>query len=207
MTNPCEHHETQVSAWLDGELERAGQVELLDHLARCGPCRGFYLEARALDGLMAIAGSRDGGEEAAPELWEGIAHRAAERDETGTRRRLPSRVWKIAATVLLAAGLALLLWPSRPADVVPVAADTPSDEIEILLEEDSGRMSESRFVELASEVLRADRKYHFAMYEVMDQVIRDTGGQEGTAEPPPSEGEREEEQGEREGEGGKRLRA
>ena len=54
--NNCEQNETHISAWLDAELDRAEQVELLDHLARCEACRGFYLEARSLDGMVATLG-------------------------------------------------------------------------------------------------------------------------------------------------------
>ncbi len=40
-------------------------------------------------------------------------------------------------------------------------------------------MTESRFLELATEILRADRRYHFAMQEVMDKVIDDEWEPEG----------------------------
>ena len=50
----CERHEILVSTWLDGQLEREGQIECLDHLVRCAACRSFYADARALDGLVEL---------------------------------------------------------------------------------------------------------------------------------------------------------
>ena len=43
-------------------------------------------------------------------------------------------------------------------------------------------MSDARFVELTAEVLRADRRYREAFYEVMRQVERDTSDDEGSAD-------------------------
>ena len=43
-------------------------------------------------------------------------------------------------------------------------------------------MSDTRFVELTKELLRADQRYRTAMYQVMDQVLRDTSINEASRE-------------------------
>ena len=47
-------------------------------------------------------------------------------------------------------------------------------QAEVVLGENVGQMTDTRFVELTKEVLRADRQYHSAMHEIMEQVVRDT---------------------------------
>jgi predicted anti-sigma-YlaC factor YlaD len=161
----CEDHETLLSAWLDGQLDREGQVECLDHVARCASCREFYLDARALDGL--VAGLRTPAEAppAPPEVWRRIewATRTAGRRTSGPR--LGHFVLQAAAVLVVAIGLSVLVWNDR-------VASAP-EEAEVQLGQ--GReMTESRFVELTKEVLRANPRYHAAMHQVMEQVIRDT---------------------------------
>ena len=51
--------------------------------------------------------------------------------------------------------------------------------LEVTLERDRGSMTEQRFVELVTEVLQSDRRYHQKMYEVMGSVTRSTTGREG----------------------------
>jgi predicted anti-sigma-YlaC factor YlaD len=161
----CEHHETLVSAWLDGQLERNEQVECLDHLVRCGACRGFYLEARALDGLVAALRTPAGAAAPSPEIWKRIEW-AARRKTTQrpARRRVPGWALQAAAVLVVAVGLSVLLWNNR---VAPAPA-----QAEVLLGQ--GTMSEERFVELTREVLQADRRYHSAMFQIMEQVVHDT---------------------------------
>ena len=55
-------------------------------------------------------------------------------------------------------------------------------DMDIWLGEDAGSMTEDRFIELTKEVLRADRRYHVALYQVMDQVVRDTDVREASFE-------------------------
>jgi hypothetical protein len=50
------------------------------------------------------------------------------------------------------------------------------EQAEVVLGENGGQMTDTRFVELTKEVLRADRHYHSAMHEIMGQVVRDTAG-------------------------------
>jgi len=178
----CERYESLVSSWLDGELERADQIEMTDHLVRCGRCRDFYLAARALSGLLAAAGAEALAEQPSPRLWERIERSSEARASVlrggwawARARRLPIAAFAAAAAaliVLLALPVARLVRPD---------AGPPSRET-IRLGEDGGRMSDARFVELTSEVLRADRRYREAFYEVMRQVERDTADDEGSVD-------------------------
>jgi predicted anti-sigma-YlaC factor YlaD len=144
----CEHYETLLSTWLDGELDHDGQIEALDHLVRCEPCRDFHREIRALDGWVAALREPAGTAAAAP-----------------ARRVSPAWAWRAAAVLVVALGVWALLW--RGGAVAPAPA-----EAEISL--GRGTMTEHRFVELTREVLQADRRYHAAMYEVMRRVVRET---------------------------------
>ena len=160
----CKHYEILVSAWLDGQLERNEQVECLDHLVRCGACRGFYVEARALDGLVAAVRTPAGAEAPSPEIWKRIEWAARKKTRQPARRRIPGWALRAAAVLVVAVGLSVMLWNGR---VVRAPA-----QAEVLLGQ--GSMSEERFVELTREVLQADRRYHSAMYQIMQQVVRDT---------------------------------
>lgn len=194
--NACERYELLVSVWLDGELDACDRLEMTDHLVRCPACRDFYREARALDGL--VAGVSPSREPAPAHLWERI-RRAAERE---SRRRFAPPGWavRLAAVLAVAVGAGLLLWSANGAPAGLVVGSPSPDEILIELGEDGDRMSERRFVELTTEVLRADRRFHLAMYEVMEQVVEDTRQSEGS----PRDTERAVENG-AEGEGRRRA--
>ena len=59
---------------------------------------------------------------------------------------------------------------------------TAPEQAEVMLGQDTD-MTEARFVELTKEVLGAERRYHSAMYEIMEQVVRDTtAGREASVE-------------------------
>lgn len=148
---------------------------MLDHLTRCGSCRRFYLEARALGSLVAVTNpavraepSPDG---RIDEVWLRIEDRI--RPRGGSAAGLPRWAMAAAAALVIGAVLALLPWSWFP-------QTSPSREMEVLLEGDAGEMTERRFLELATEVLRADRRYHFAMRDVMDKVITDEWESEGS---------------------------
>ena len=188
----CERYEILVSSWLDAQLERADQIEMLDHLVRCARCRDFYLSARALSGLLAAAGSEALAEAPSPHVWERIERSSDERSPVlrggwawARARQFQMAALAAAAAVLVVLGV-LVTKPERPESDAPARTG-------IRLGADSGRMSDARFVELTAEVLRADRRYREAFYEVMRQVERDTSDDEGWADiHRPSEEAREE---------------
>jgi hypothetical protein len=54
-----------------------------------------------------------------------------------------------------------------------LSADMPTrDEVvELSLGEDAGKMADARFVSMAVELLRADPRYHLAMFEMLRDVV------------------------------------
>ena len=169
--NTCEQHEILVSTWLDGQLEREGQIECLDHLVRCAACRAFYADARALDGLVALVRPAAAHEPPSPELWARIASAASApgeraREHAAKRARVPAWALQAAAGVVVVLGIGLALWnggfaPRTPGEEVLLGANT--------------QMTDARFVELTKEVLESDSRYRLAMYRVLEQVSRTTG--------------------------------
>jgi len=164
----CESYESLVSAWLDAELDRSGQVECLDHLVRCASCRGFYLDARALDGLVGAVRTPSEATEPSPAVWKRIEWATRKDRARPARRRIPAWALQAAAVIVLGVGLSFMVWSGRMLE-----APLP-EQAEVVLGESGGQMTNTRFVELTKEVLRADRQYHSAMLEIMGQVVRDT---------------------------------
>lgn len=169
----CEICEMSISALVDGELPTEELLTTLDHLAECSSCQAFYRDVRALaaaTGNLRPPASASAPEEAAPEeIWRRIEAAAAPAlSKTGRPRPWAMR---LAAAILLVAGL----WGALAA----VRSLRPAGEpIEITLEEDRGRMTEQRFVDLTVELLRADSRYHQEMFQVLTAVLVRGGRQE-----------------------------
>ena len=164
----CESYESLVSVWLDDELDRPGQVECLDHLMRCASCRGFYLDARELDGLGGAIRTRTEATQPSPDVWKRIKWATRKDRARPARRRIPAWALQAAAVIVVRVGLSFMVWSGRMLE-----APLP-EKAEVVLGENGGQMTDRRFVELTKEVLRAERHYHSAMLAVMGQVIRDT---------------------------------
>ncbi len=167
---PCETASSALSALLDNELSHLERLEAVDHLAACANCRHFYRRARDLDGWMATLESDGQDEPVSETMWSRVT------SATSKQEARPSRIWlsSLAAMTLLACSLWLMqtLNPSGPG--APAL-------VELQLEEDRGQMTDQRFVALTTEVLRADRRYHHKMLEVMSTVADRTRLSEGTA--------------------------
>ncbi len=163
----CERQETLVSTWLDGQLdERSDQIECLDHLVRCAPCRRFYLDARALDGLVASVRTPADAAAPSPEVWKRVQWATSRARADRSRRRLPAWALQAAAVLVIAAGLSVAAWRGGTGAPAPAQA-------EVILGA-SAAMTDARFIELTKEVLGANRRYHTAMRQIMEQVARDT---------------------------------
>jgi predicted anti-sigma-YlaC factor YlaD len=184
--NDCERYECLVSCWHDGELERPEQVEMLDHLVRCASCRKFYVESRALDGLLAAVRMPAGAETPPRDVWDRIRSAAGAPRGHGRVLGVPAWALRTAAAIVVAVGLGVVFWSTGRLE-----APEP-EQAEVVIGEDAGVMTEERFLELTKEVLRADPRYRGAMQRIMEQVVRDTTVIEAAGEEPmrqPEDGE------------------
>ena len=179
----CEHYETLLSTWHDGELDHGGQIEMLDHLVGCSGCREFYLDVRGLAGVVAMVRTPAAAETPSPEVWRHIER--STRSESSSRpsfagswkRWFPTPAWGVAA----AAAVFLVVFSSTVGRrMSPLQPRTSLTEIRLGANPDG--MDDARFVELTKTVLGADKKYRTAFYEIMKQVVEDTQGNE-----PPSD--------------------
>lgn len=181
----CEDYEVLISSWLDDEAPGAQQVEWVDHLVRCAGCRDFYRQARSLEGVLAAVRTPARAEALPSDLWRRIADAGrVESRRVSPARRLPTWALRAAAVLVVAVGLPFALrqgWSGRDPAVPPVPRT-----LEVRLGENPESMDDARFVGVATELLRADRRYHAAMYRLMDQVVRDSAA----AEMPIDEGPR-----------------
>lgn len=177
MTNQCEACETTLSALHDGETGEMEAEEIrtaLDHLLDCPSCQGFYREARALN--TALQGTRqDARQTAADEqtlarAWDSIESESF--GETAVRRRWRTWAPRLAAAVILALGTS---WAAL--SVGERELRRPGEPIQVVLGEDSS-MTEERFIQLTTEILRSDRRYQQEMLRVMSAVAEETAPRE-----------------------------
>ena len=132
MTISCEHVDSVLSAWFEGDLDEAGRRAVDAHLRECLRCasvvRDLETISREAAKLPALAPSRD--------LWEGIAARIeAPVIELKTRQApaAPRRNWQMAAAavVLMAvsSGVTYLVTtsdqPSATGDQQSASTSTP----------------------------------------------------------------------------------
>jgi hypothetical protein len=131
---------------------------------------------------MLTASQSQDAEPAPEDVWERIAAASGVTGQRRTRwrelRRAPRWAAQLAAALIVGLALGWLL-PRLPAPALPEQA--AAGEVDVVLEEDKGSMTDERFVELATEILRADRDYHRKMLEVM-AVVTAVGRTEGSVD-------------------------
>ncbi len=180
----CERFEIDTSALIDGELTPSATLATVDHLLACPSCAELYRAGRRLD--SALEAARDSGRagELPAGLWERIESAGSPVSDDAPvtvmrpRRRLPRWLLQAAAVlVVVGAGWwAGRSWPEpRPAD---------DGVLQVVVEGDRGSMDDQRFIQLATELLRADRRYHVKMEEIMAAVNHHTVISEGGGEGP-----------------------
>jgi hypothetical protein len=174
----CERHQETLSAFLDGETSPAESLPALDHLLRCPACRDFYGKARALEQRLAASAPA---EPAAPEdVWERIvADAAAAPARRSAVAALRSWAPRLAAAFVLglAAWSGYALGGGAGPGMLGLAGEATANQVEI--EVGAGGMTDSRFLDLTLEILRADRRYHDKLLEVLTAV--DAGERAGGA--------------------------
>jgi len=182
-----EAHEIGVSALLDAELAHHELLEVVDRLVEDPELRDFYRHVRGLDLRLLEAGlARTVPEEAPAELWRRIEREALAASETAevvdaTRRfpRVPLWLMASAAAAAMAIGVWIGTLPSTPAFTTEAGI---GEVVNIHLAADAGAMDDDRFVELTAELLRADRRYHRAMEQIISAVNASSALNEGLDE-------------------------
>ncbi len=171
-----EEFQADISALMDGELERDETLRVIDRLLEDSDCREGYLEMRRLTTVVAAAEIPGSLPERA---WKTI------RSKTGLDapvrswawlRPIPVPAWMLGAAAVLV--LSLLVWTNVPTEVDPGVRFQPGVTIEVGSNEDA--MTDQRFVELTTEILQADRRYHRKMLEVMNEIEGNTFIAEGS---------------------------
>ncbi len=185
MNESCETFEAAISALTDGELDAPEQLVSVDHLLVCPSCQAFYRRARKLGEMVAQAEAAELGPPP-EEVWRRIA------DETGVARgrvpavQVPRWTLQLAAVLVLALGLGLaqrFFWSqeTQPPEVVG------DGKIVVELGSASGTMTEDRFLEITTEILRSDSRYHREMLAVMALVTAANDASEGSVDRLPRE--------------------
>lgn len=194
----------EVSALLDGELPHARVLEVVDRLLDTHECRDFYRKSRALSGLVA-ATSTTALERAPDHVWQRIAQQSGfdgsrdgevtspgllERINQWLSRWVQTEMGPLIATAAILVALAGLTWvglrdgsSDRPRAATNSAGEsqTASDDRTVQLGSDED-MSESRFIDLATEILQADERYRRELLKLMSDIEGRPTAEEGFSE-------------------------
>lgn len=153
----CADYQTEISALLDGESDPKTALELLDHVGDCHVCGAFVREVRSAQATIDVAYPD------AHAVMDAMVTALPRRGLTG----VPRWALAMAATVVVAVG-GVLVSQERS---VRTVADKPAEEgIVLHVGTNTGEMNDERFIELATELLAADRLYRDEMYSVLDAV-------------------------------------
>jgi predicted anti-sigma-YlaC factor YlaD len=162
----CEEYEVELSAMLDGESDPATAVGLIDHVCQCSSCRDFYRELRS---FQAIVDDISPVESAQPDI-DAVPERLysePRRRRFGWLGATPRWVWATAAVAIVAVGL----WAVGTGVVTDEAGvEMSGGSVTIELEGNKMSVDDERFIQLASEILAADKRYQHQLYVILDQV-------------------------------------
>ncbi len=181
-TEQRERFEADLSAIVDGELDGEPLRRAVDALAVSPELRRFWAESRELQTSLRAGKEDRAGVTPREGLWDVIEAKAKPPARTFALGHVPTRAWAAAATILIAISLALSGF---------LKVDIPafhSPERTVQLAGDPGSMTEDRFLELTTELLKADPRYQRKMLEVMQVVNQQaygfqTGERQGRGEP------------------------
>ncbi len=201
--NNGEYIEANLSALIDGELTGEELLETVDALSSSPELQRLYARMRGLRELVGPPLDFTREERLPPDLWPKINRRSG----LGRAKIIrlftdsPARAWAAAAVILLGIGLSsigLFRLPTLRAG---------DDVISVTLGENKGKMTEERFIALTTELLRADRRYHRKMLEVLEAVTAENIVTEGSVEETPRRNQPAEETNEGDGQTQRRRTA
>lgn len=165
-------HEADLSAVIDGELDGEPLRLAIDALVEDSSLRDFWKQSRGLQATLANPDDDRVGVSPSPDLWKKIEKETNESTLIVSLKRLPMRSLAAAATILLVVSLTLsgLLRIDLPFG--------QSNGQSVNLAGERGSMDEQRFIDLTTELLQADPRYHRKMLEVMELVNEQAYGYE-----------------------------
>lgn len=194
-----ERLEADLSALVDGELETERLLEVVDRLLDEPAAQRFYRRARALSGMVEAvdAAVRT---EAPPEVWRRIAGAVAPNTgseeatepqprnggawRTRERRTFGAHLPGWAAFAVAAALLVAVLatgWLLRR-DTGSLREPAQAADAIASVDVGQGNMTDSRFVQIATELLSADRHYRREMVDIIQTVEADLPAEMGSSE-------------------------
>lgn len=175
--------EVEVSALLDGELDLAETLSVVDHLDGCPTCKKFYRAARSLENHLEASRCSA----TATALVDAARTKPEGLPAIPTPRRW-LQAFRPSGWTWSAATVVAVLFAAFFAQSV-LRSDDPTEAEEftnVMLESEPDRMDDARFREMVADLLRSDRKYHRAMLQALHDVEPLAYIPEGSAELPRS---------------------
>ena len=169
-TEKREQYEADLSAIVDGELDGEPLRQAIDALVRDADLRQFWAESRTMQHSLHAGEGDLAGVTPHSELWNAIEEKVKPRAKIFSLNHAPVRAWAAAATILLAVGLSVSGF---------LKVDVPffhTQQTTVELASDRGSMTEDRFLQLTTELLKADPRYQRKMLEVMEVVNQQAYG-------------------------------
>lgn len=158
----CQELESKISCLVDLHLEGEDLLETIDHVLECRRCQAFYQKARSLDKRLGEVRGHNPETAMSPQIWHRIRRASgwpSPRFSFGSTRFLWAGI--MAATLLVGSlGLWALTAFHRATMQLP-------EQIDVVLEGQPDKMTDTRFVLMTKELLEADRKYQYKMLEIM----------------------------------------
>jgi hypothetical protein len=177
MEKNLQPFEENLSAIMDGELTGEKLLESIDALVETGELRSFWRDSRSLQ--KALAAPQAGLIEAPPDsLWDNVEY------ATGKQRAKVFQLNKVSPQVWAAAASIVLIFSLTVAGLLRGTFPEQANAKTIQLGQNDGRMTEDRFIDLTTELLQADSRYHRKMLEVMQTVNSEVYGLSGDVRSP-----------------------
>lgn len=156
--------EADVSAILDDELRGESLRGTIDALLEDEELRNFWRANRTLSKSLEKPRGAEGFEPLPADGWTKVRRKSGlRRPKVYLLHNQAQKSVAVAATILLAIVLSV-------GTIIEFPFINSAGATTVTLGDESGNMSEKRFIELTTELLEADHRYHRKMLEIMELV-------------------------------------
>ncbi len=165
-----EEWEANISALFDGELDRDTTLDTVDKLLLNPELQRFYREARLLHKEFDWKNTETVTLTTLPTgLWKKIEKKGLNVPQKVWGMPASSFRWLAAASVILflTVTVAKVDWSSVLFHITRMENKGP---IQIELGEGNNNMTEDRFMAMTAELLQSDKRFHWKMLEILQQV-------------------------------------